>query len=58
MSKNYTHTESTEGTTWSNPHNEIPAIYVYIYNIIPHKSYFVSPAISTAQIQKIHKSIA
>ena len=48
----------TEATTWTNPHNEILAIYVYIYNIIPHMSYFVSLAISTAQIAKIYESIA
>ena len=38
----------TEKTTHSKAHNEILAIYAYIYNIISHKSYFVSLNISTA----------
>ena len=38
----------TENTTQSKAHNEILAIYVYIFNIIPHNYYFVSFNISTA----------
>ena len=31
-----------ENTTQSEAHSKILAIYDYIYNIIPHKSFFVS----------------